>query len=90
MQRIEKRQAPSVKAMRMQAMVTKGWRIIYGRPDGILLRIESDHAVIDRDGNLQVGTGAGVLFIASEDAQGFDEWIGCIAPGDAVSVPAIQ
>lgn len=88
MQRTEKDQAPRVKAMRMLAMVNKGWRIIYGRPEGILLRIDSDHAVIDRDGNLQVGTGGGVLFIARDDTQAFADWIGRTAPEDAVSVSA--
>jgi len=86
MQRDQTGQAHGVKAMRILVMVNKGWRIVYGRPNGILLRIHSNHAVIDREGNLQVGTNDGVVFIARDDTKAFADWIGRTAHEDAIGV----
>lgn len=67
---------PSVKAMRMEAMESQGWRTLYGRPEGIVLRTATRQAIVWRDGSLEVKTAAGVLYIASDDTQGFADWIG--------------
>lgn len=71
-----RRKAPSIKAMRVQAMQDKGWCITYAEPEMIFLETDNELAAIHREGDMGIKTGDDVRCIARDDAQGFADWIG--------------